>query len=116
MIPAAALGAIDALATLPRDQPLSPGKVSFARSAAVGGAVARVTTVAFDSQGGLAVAAADGYGLASFHRSRPVLAKSVEPAARRRRREAHPDIRYEPGTPAFPPLERSSLNWATRGN
>ena len=37
-----------ALATLLRDQPLSPGKVSLALRAVVGGAVASVTTVALD--------------------------------------------------------------------
>ena len=104
-----------ALATLLRDQPLSPGKVSVAWSAAVGGAVARVTTVVLDSEGGLAVIAADGQWAREFYGSRSLITdrlnrllgdgvvKRIEiPGANR-------------GTPAFPPLERSSLNWATRG-
>ena len=67
--PMMGLGATGALATLLRDQPLSPGKVSFAWSAAVGDTVARVTTVTLDPEGGWAVTAADGYSARELHHS-----------------------------------------------
>ena len=76
MIPAAQ-GATVALAMLLRDQPLSPGKVAFAWSAAGGGAVARVTTLALDSEGGLAVIAADEQWARELHRARPLITERL---------------------------------------
>ena len=62
-----------ALGALLRDQPLSPGKVSLAWSAAVGHALARVTHAALDAQGALTVTA-DPYWARELHRSRPLIA------------------------------------------
>ena len=78
MIPAAQ-GATVALVTLLHDQPLSPGEVAW--SAAVGGAVARVTTVALDSEGGLAVSAADEQWARELYRVEDGRA-AAEPAER----------------------------------
>ena len=62
-----------ALGALLRDQPLSPGKVSLAWSAAVGNAVDRVTNVALDPEGALTVTAADSHWARELHRSRPLI-------------------------------------------
>jgi predicted nucleic acid-binding Zn ribbon protein len=59
-----------ALRALLRDQPLSPGKVSLAWSAAVGRAIDRVTNVALDSDGALRVTAADPHWVRELRRSR----------------------------------------------
>ncbi len=63
-----------AVGALLRDQPLSPGKVSLAWSAAVGPAIHRVTTVALDPEGTLKVRAADPSWTRELHRSRPLVA------------------------------------------
>ena len=57
-----------------RGQPLSPGKVSLAWSAAVGPAVHRVTTVELEPEGTLKVNAADPNWVRELYRSRPLVA------------------------------------------
>ena len=64
----------DALGSLLRDQPLTPGKVSLAWRASVGLAVDRVTSVALDSGGALSVTATDPHCARELHRSRPLIA------------------------------------------
>lgn len=76
MIPATE-GVTAALATLLREQPLSPGKVSLAWSAAVGSTVAGVTTVELDREGGLAVTTADQHWVRELNRSRTVITKRL---------------------------------------
>ena len=63
-----------ALGTLLRGQPLSPGKVSLAWSAAVGRTIGRFTSVALGPDGTLTVAATDVAWAREIHRSRPVIA------------------------------------------
>ena len=62
-----------ALGALLRDQPLSPGKVSLAWSAAVGHAVDRATNVALGPEGALTVTIADPHWARELHRSRPLI-------------------------------------------
>ena len=76
----------------------------------MGRAVAGVTTVALDSEGGLAVVAADQHWVRELHRSRPVIAARLNQLLRRRRREAHRDLEWSSGAPAFPSERRSSLS------
>ncbi len=64
----------DALGTLLRDQPTTPGKVSLAWRASVGLAVDRVTSVALDSEGALSVTTTDRHWARELHRSRPLIA------------------------------------------
>lgn len=61
------------LQALLRDQPMSPGKVSLAWSAAVGRAVARAAHAALDADGVLSVTAADPHWARELHRSRPLI-------------------------------------------
>lgn len=63
-----------ALAVLLRDQPLSPGKISLAWSAAVGPAVARAATVALGAEGTLTVTVAGPHWAREIGRSRPLIA------------------------------------------
>ena len=63
-----------AVGALLRDQPLSPGKVALAWSAAVGRAVDRFTSVALEPGGTLTVHASDRYSARELHRSRPLIA------------------------------------------
>lgn len=62
-----------ALEMLLRDQPLSPGKVALAWSAAVGRAIAGVASVALDAEGTLAVTVADRHWARELNRSRPLI-------------------------------------------
>ena len=62
-----------ALEMLLRDQPLSPGKVALAWSAAVGRAIAGVTSVALDAEGTLMVTVADRHWARELNRSRPLI-------------------------------------------
>ena len=62
-----------ALGALLRDQPLSPGKVSLAWRIAVGDAIDRVTHVALDPDGALAVTAADPQWARELRRSIPLI-------------------------------------------
>ena len=64
----------DALRTLLRDQPMTPGKVSLAWRVSVGLAVDRVTSVALDPEGALSVNATDPHWARELHRSRPLIA------------------------------------------
>ena len=64
----------NALRTLLRDQPLTPGKISLAWRASVGLAVDGVTSVALDPEGALSVTAADPHWARELHRSRPLIA------------------------------------------
>ncbi len=67
-----------ALGILLRDQPLSPGKVSLAWRTAVGDAVARVTQVALDSGGVLAVHTADDHLTRELYRARPLITNRLK--------------------------------------
>lgn len=68
-----------ALKRLLENQPLSPGKVSLAWSAAVGRTIDRVTSVALDDHGTLQVAAADRHWTREIARaSRLIRAKMNE--------------------------------------
>lgn len=66
-----------ALGMLLRDQPLSPGKVSLAWSAAVGRTIDRFTSVALGPDGALAVTAADPHWSRELHRARPLIASRL---------------------------------------
>ena len=61
-----------------RKAPLSPEKVTFAWRAAVGPAIARVTTVALTESGALEVSAADGHWLAEVQRSSRLILARLE--------------------------------------
>ena len=67
-----------ALGMLLRDQPLSPGKVSLAWSAAVGLTIDRFTSVALGPDGALAVTAANGHWAGEIRGSRPVIAARLK--------------------------------------
>ena len=93
------------LRALLRDQPMSPGKVSLAWSAAVGRAVHRATHVALDADGVLSVTAADPHWTRELHRSRPLIGarlnrllgddavKRIEISSRTAREERKPHAR-----------------------
>ena len=96
------------LRALLRDQPMSPGKVSLAWSAAVGRAVHRATRVALDADGVLSVTAAGPHWTRELHRSRPLIearlnrllgdgaVTRIEIASRtaREERESHARVRH----------------------
>ena len=66
-----------ALGMLLRDQPLSPGKVSLAWSAAVGRTIDRFTSVALGPDGALTVTTANSNWSRALHRSRPLIASRL---------------------------------------
>jgi hypothetical protein len=67
-----------ALASLLREQPLSPGKVRFAWRAAVGQRGDRVSSIAIDRAGTLVVKVADGYWAREFERHAPLIRTRLE--------------------------------------
>lgn len=70
-------GVTAALAAALRDQPLSSGKVGLAWSVAVGGAVARLTTVTLEADGTVAVTAPDARWARELGQSRPLLIRRM---------------------------------------
>ena len=96
------------LRALLRGQPMSPGKVWLAWSAAVGTAVHRATHVAIDADGVLSVTAAHPHWTRELHRSRPLIearlnrllgdgaVKRIEISSRtaREERKSHARVRH----------------------
>ena len=68
---------VEALKTALKNQPLSTGKVGLAWSVAVGGAVARLTTVTLKDDGIIEVTAPDSQWARELRQSRPLIIRRM---------------------------------------